>query len=396
MKCWILLLSCLGLLSGLAGCASVEPVVRPDETVFRDTLFVPPQQPPDVSQLFTLTPAMKQYVVERIEPQVRRKGAQMALIDALYTQGALRLEYDAVRTRNAAEAFEARMGNCLSLVIMTAAFAQELELEVRFQDVLGTPAIESSGDLTFVVGHVNLALSTGLAESRVGTTEKNWLIVDFLPGQDLRRQRTRTLDERRIRALYMNNRAAEELARGRVNEAYWWLRGAFAQDPGLANLYNTLGVVYRHHGALVEAERALQLAGAMDPGNEHVASNLAGVLRAQGRLPDGSLLAAERAPAVAAAVAVGPVASRFDQARLALDDGRLKQALLLLNGELGLTPRNAELHHWLAVTHAKLGDIARARRHLELATEFSGTGAQHTLYAGKLERLKAQLEHRLQ
>ena len=91
MKRWILLLSCLGL---LAGCASVEPVVRPDETVFRDALFVPPQQQPDVSQLFTLTPAMKQYVVEQIQPQVRRKGAQMALIDALSTQGALRLEYD--------------------------------------------------------------------------------------------------------------------------------------------------------------------------------------------------------------------------------------------------------------------------------------------------------------
>ena len=39
-----------------------------------------------------------------------------ALIDALYRPGALKLEYDAGTTRNAAQTFEARAGNCLLLV----------------------------------------------------------------------------------------------------------------------------------------------------------------------------------------------------------------------------------------------------------------------------------------
>jgi hypothetical protein len=119
--------------------------------------------------------------------------------------------------------------------------------------VLDRPAIEPTGELTFVIGHVNLALGRGLGTARPVGEETGWLLVDFLPGQDLQRQRTRELDERRIRAQFMNNRAAEELARGRVDDAYWWLRGAQAQDPGFANLYNTLGVVYRHRGALAEA-----------------------------------------------------------------------------------------------------------------------------------------------
>ena len=108
----------------------------------------------------------------------------MAQIDALYTQGELRLEYDARSTRTAAEAFDARMGNCLSLVIMTAAFAQEMGLIVRYQDGLGVPAIERDGEFTFVVGHVNLALSAGLSAARPGLAEQSWLIVDFLPGAD--------------------------------------------------------------------------------------------------------------------------------------------------------------------------------------------------------------------
>lgn len=384
MKRWIVLL--LGLL--LLGCASVErPSAETTEAVFHDALFVPPQDLPRVDDLFKLSPAMRAYLAEHIAPQMRRKGPQMALIDALYTEGELRLEYDSARTRNAAEAFDARQGNCLSLVIMTAAFASEMGLQVRFQDVQGTPAIERNGDFTFVVGHVNLALRTGLLQARAGLAEQSWLIVDFLPGQDLPRQRTLMLDESRIRAMYMNNRAAEELAQGRVNQAYWWVRGAWAQDRSFANLYNTLGVIYRRHGALAEAEQALRVADRMDPGNTHVAGNLAGVLAAQGRQAEAARLAAlHPAPRTE---------PRLQQARQALDEGRVKQALLMLQGELGLTPRDHELHHWMAVAAARMGDQARALRHLELAVTYSNANAspeQHALYAGKLQRLKDQLQ----
>ena len=365
------------LLIALAGCAAPPPPAPPpDDGVFNDALFQPPSQPLDVSRLFELTPAMRRYIAERIEPQLWRKAAPNALLDALYTQGELRLEYDAAQTRTAAEAFEARKGNCLSLVIMTAAFARELGLTVRFRDVLDRPAIEPNGDLTFVVGHVNLAMAGGPGTLRPGSVDTTWLIVDFLPGQDLGRQQWREVNEGRIRAQFMNNRAAEELARGRVDDAYWWLRGARAQDPSFANLYNTLGVLYRHRGALPEAERALRAALALDPTNEHVAGNLAGLQVALGRAP---------------AVAEGPrpASSRYVEARRALDDGQLKQALLMLQGELGLTPRNPELHHLLAITQTRLGNTPRARWHLERAAEYSAADAQRQRYAGKLEQLKA-------
>lgn len=384
MKHWIALLT--GWL--LLGCAAVGPALPlQTEAVFADALFAPAARPHDGRDLFAATPAMQRYIAEQIEPQVRRKGAQRALLEALYTEGELRLEYDAARTRTAAEAFDARRGNCLSLVLMTAAFAREMGLMVRLQEVLGAPVLEHNGVLTFVVGHVNLALRSGLLQTRAGLAEQNWLIVDFMPGQDLPRQRTLQLDERRIRAMFMNNRAAEELAQGRVNQAYWWLRGAWAQDRSFVNLYNTLGVIYRHHGALAEAEQALRLADRLDPGNSHVAGNLAGVLALQGRQAEAAWLAALQP--------VPDAAPRLVQARQALDEGQVKKALLMLQGELGLTPRNHELHHWLAVAAARMGDNARARRHLELAVQYSSRNAsaeQHALYAGKLQRLKEQLQ----
>lgn len=384
MRRWILPLLAVLVTLALPGCALQPRIAPPGPEVFRDELFAPLPPAPEAAALFALTPAMKRYLDEHIVPQVRRKGPQAALLDALYTRGELQLEYDATHTRTAAEAFDARTGNCLSLVIMTAAFAQELGLTVRYQDVVGAPAVEHDGDLTFLVGHVNLALGSAGDLLRSSVAEKHWVIVDFLPGQDLRRQRTLPLDERRIHAMFMNNRAAEELARGRLREAYAWLRAAWAQDPGFANLYNTLGVVYRRQGALAEAERVLRIAQALQPDHDPAAGNLAGVLREQGRSAEAARLAEAAPPQRRAAP------SRYDDARQALEAGQPKQALRILQGELGLTPRNPELHYWLAMTYAQAGDAARTRRHLELATEYSGSGERHALYAGKLERLKAQ------
>lgn len=373
---WALL---LGLLVLLAGCAAPQRQPSPDAGVWNDALFGPPAQAPDPGAIFALTGEMQRYLDERIRPQARRRSAQSALLDALYAQRELRLEYDASFTRNAHQAFEARMGNCLSLVIMTGAFAQELGLMVRYQEVLGPPAVERNGGLTFLVGHVNVAMGSRPRDLPISTQQEHWVTVDFLPGQDLGRQRTQEIGIERVRAMFMNNRAAEELSRGRPDDAYAWLRAAWREDPAYVNLYNTLGVLYRQRGALPEAERALLVARTMDPDNSHVLDNLNGVQLALGRAVE------PRRQAVRA-----ETGGRFDRARAALDGGQFKQAIALLNGELGLTPRNAELHHWLAVAHSRIGDMARAQRHLELAAEFS-RDPERQRYAGKLDLLRAQL-----
>jgi len=109
----------IAILCLLAGCAEV-PVGSPGG-LFRDELFAAPSQPVSVAEVFALSEPMREFM-ER-ELSVNYKGKRQALIDAV-SQGQLKLEYDSVGTRTAAEAFDAKAGNCLSLVIMTAAFAK--------------------------------------------------------------------------------------------------------------------------------------------------------------------------------------------------------------------------------------------------------------------------------
>jgi len=80
--------------------------------------------------VFAVSPEMRRYVATGIANDVRIRGPQQGLFDALYSRNQLQLEYESTMTRNAAQAYAARAGNCLSLVIMTAAFAKEMGLKV--------------------------------------------------------------------------------------------------------------------------------------------------------------------------------------------------------------------------------------------------------------------------
>src|SRR5215471_4039184 len=96
MKLWAL---CL-VATLVAGCASVPP---PSERLFDDRAFAAPSQPIRADSVFALTPAMKAYLANEIAANVRNRGPQMGLFDALYARDQLRIEYESTMTRNAAQ-----------------------------------------------------------------------------------------------------------------------------------------------------------------------------------------------------------------------------------------------------------------------------------------------------
>ncbi|MBL8362887.1 MAG: tetratricopeptide repeat protein [Rubrivivax sp.] len=377
------LLSLLFTVLLLAGCASVDPPEL-KHPLLADELFGPPSVRASADDVFALDDAMRAYVRREVLAQARSRGLVPALTDALYTRGQLSLEYDSARTRNAREAFEARSGNCLSLVIMTAAVAREVGLEVRFNTVPAEESWERSGDLYLFVGHVNLSIGprAQLGGWYSGTSE--WVTIDFLPVRDGRRVRTQSIDESRIVAMFMNNRAAEALAAGRLDDAYAWARAAVLQDRRFWTSYNTLGVVYQKRGAYPQAEAVFRTALAAEPGNVHVLGNLVLSLQRQGRGAEADVYAAE----LRRLQPVAPFAL-FREGQLALQAGDYRRAARLFERELDHGSDYHEFHFWLAVALWNLGETRSAREHLEKAIENSTTREQTAIYAGKLKKINA-------
>ena len=369
MKTWAPLILALA-----SGACAVAPPAAPVEALFADDLFAAPSARVDAQEVFAVSTQMKDYLAAELGETPGSKGRQQRLVDALRNKGQLRLEYDAAFTRNAAQAFDARTGNCLSLVIMTAAFAKEIGIGVRYQSVFVEENWSRRGDLYVSVGHVNLTL--GRRPPKLGSRldDGEQLTVDFLPPPDLRGSHWRELDEATIVAMYMNNRAAEALSAGHVDDAYWFAREAVSRDPAYIAAYNTLGVIYRRRDHLAQAERVFSRALEREPRNIHVISNLAPVLAGLGRTAQSQALERRLAQ-----LEPDPPFAFFHRGREAMGRGDYRAARDLFAREIDRDPYYHEFHFWMALALAKLGEPEKAKRHLALAMEHSTTRKDHDL-----------------
>jgi len=370
----------------LAGCAAA-PAPAPPDSLLADRLFAPPREAIRSDDIFALSDAMRRYLAVDIAEQIRLNGAQLGLAEALRKDTQLRLEYDAARTKNAAATFASRTGNCLSLVIMTAAFAKELGVPVSYRAASLDETWSRAGDLLIASGHVNVMLTRRLLDAKTAR-DRIPLTIDFLPAEDLRGLRTREIGEATIVAMYANNRAAEAIADGRLDDAYAWAAESVRRDPGFAGAYNTLGVIYLRHGNLAHAERAFERVLAGDARDTRALANLAETYARQGRSGD-----AEAARRRLAALETDPPYHFFDLGMAAARRDDWRSAREMFAREVARADANHEFHFWLGVADWRLGEESAALRHLTLAIDNSVTRDQHDLYAAKLAWLQARRQH---
>lgn len=367
--------------AALGGCATAPDPTNP-APLWRDAAFAPPDRMPDASAVFAADDTMR--AVLDSGALRRADDPRRVLVEMLYRRQSLALDYEGA-TRTAAETFAARAGNCLSLVAMTTAFAREAGLPVRFRSVAVDESWSRSGDLLALSGHVNVSLGWPANPSHVVRSSETSLVVDFVPGAQVDGMRWRTISEATVLAMFMNNRAAEALAQGQLDEAYWHAREALRLDPHFSAGYNTLAVVYRRRGLADAAEAVWRSLLAREPANRSALANLALMLEQEGRADQARVLTAKLQSLESA-----PPFHWFDAGLLALRAGELGRARDLFAREVERDAGYHEFHYWLARTELLLGRPRQALRQLELARQTSPTPQVQALYAAKLDHLKAE------
>jgi len=370
-------------LSLLAGCASVQPPAAP-LAVFADARFAPPSEKVGAEDLFTLSPAMRSYLNSAaFTRQLRQHGQRQGLVNALYSKNDLKIEYESARTRTASQTFADRSGNCLSLVIMTAAFAKELNMPLRFRSVDVDSTWSRTAGLYLASAHVNISIGSRRESGMRSTDQDDMLLVDFIPQDEALRIRARELEEGEIVALYLNNRAAEMLVQDRIDDAYWWARAAVEKRPGMVSALNTLAVIYDRHGERALAEQTYRAALEREPENATVMRNLQPVLAALGKHAEAQALAQR-----IASIDPFPPYHHFDKGMVALREGDYDKARQLFEREVKRAPYNDEFRFWLGVSHLKLGDISHAREQIAKAVDTSTRQDMRQVYSAKLAHLR--------
>jgi Tfp pilus assembly protein PilF len=382
VRLWAASLVCLF----AAGCASAPPAPRPYVAdLFHDARFGAPSEPVSTERLFALSAPMTAYLNSEIfRGEVQRKGAEMGLVDALYDRQSLRLDYDGSATRDAAATFAAKRGNCLSLVIMTAAFAKALKLEIAFQDVQIDTEWSRNGELYVGNTHVNLSVVTPSTLNTNNGESLNRITIDFVPPPQAGQQRMTRISENMIVAMYLNNRAAEEFSHQRLDNAYWWARAAVEREPNFVAGYNTLAVVYQKRGEQALAERVYKRALALAPNDTVLMTNLAPLLAQMGKTAESRALAAR-----AASLEPEPPFHFFERGMLAMENGRYAEARQMFGREVRRSPYNHEFHYWLAMAHLRLGEARAARDEMAIALNNSTSTDASARYSSKLAALRA-------
>src|SRR5439155_3877954 len=98
-------------------------------------------------------------------------------------------------------------------------------MQVLFQSVDVEETWGRSGNLYLTAGHVNIVIGRRLpAGFGLHRLTEHALVIDFLPIGDAAYLQAHPLDEQDIVAQFMNNRAAESLVQGQLDDAYWWAR----------------------------------------------------------------------------------------------------------------------------------------------------------------------------
>lgn len=381
----LLLCALLGLASiaGLAACAGPSTQRAPPAALLHDAWFGPAREKIPGEEIFALSAPMRAFVDAHLARDRHSRLALSALVDALYDRKLLRLRYDSSRTRTAAEAFDARAGNCLALVLMTAAFARELDLPVEFRSADMDDVWGRSGPLLVGSGHISVRLSPP-AMSLDGRTYMGSVDIDFVPSDVARGLESHPVPDATVLAMFMNNRAAEALSEGRLDDAYWLIREALRRDPGYVSAYNTLGIVYRHRGELAAAVAAFRYALARAPSNTLAMSNLARSLGEMGHNAESAALLARLAQ-----IDPLPPFHFFDLGMEAMRRHDYEAARAYFTMEIERADYYHEFHFWLGVADYKLGRMAQADEQINLARERSTTTRDRDLYAAKLAWLRS-------
>jgi tetratricopeptide (TPR) repeat protein len=376
----------------LTACATAPIADKTARSIlFADEKFSPPKIPLSVADAFALDEPMRQYLWSQLVKQAadgkRDTNLREVLTDALFTTGELRLDYDAAVTRNASQTFQARAGNCLSLTMMAAAFARELGLGVHFQQVNSGQVWGRQDDLQLSIGHVNLVVGERVANVRSRLGENALHTIDFLRFSENHVLRATPISVETVLAMYMNNRAAESLSAGDINQAYWFAREAIQQAPEFMPAAITLAVIYRRHGDTMLAENSLTYVLRKEPNNTVAMANLITLFTADGRQPEAALWQQKL-------TALQPIAPFYnlDLGKRAIIAGDYAAARDFFLNELnrGTGTYSHELHFWLANAYYRLGEYRQTKNHLDLAIDYSPTRKDRDLYGAKRDQLQSE------
>ncbi len=372
------------MICSVTACQSPSPAVKQldVQTLFKDELFTPVSTI-HVDDIYRLPDAFvakfrRQYQSENsLRNQNKLANEWLAQYIGAQAGG---FEYRDHYTRSASETVLNRQGNCMSLVVLSAALADVLNVPVEFNDIDVEPIWDRRGGFFLVNGHVNLTLMPP-EDNHTVLFRGAEVLVDFLPERSVRAYKKKQVNKRQLSAMYYNNIAAEALVNNDYDRAYALVKKAIVLHPRYVAAINTLAVIYRHKGDNVSAEKVYRAALHVDPQDLSTLYNLALILGEQNRLTEWA-----QVHKVLELARINNPFYYFDMAQQAYFDKQYQDALVWYKRAVERADYRHEFYFGLSRAYWATGEERLAEKNMKRALALSDDSNKQR-YQSKLQAM---------
>jgi Tfp pilus assembly protein PilF len=258
-------------------------------TLNHDLFDIEPEQEIITEDIFYLTTEQKKEVLTQVNKRIALGRAKhVALSEALQSRLSNFTYYG--ETLKAEEGVRLNKGNCMSLAILTGAFAEVIGLEYSFREVNTLPIFDKQNNLILSSSHVQSILydETFVPEEGFIYLSKPSIVIDYFPNKN--NLGGKKVSKSSLISMYYKNLAADALIDNDLSKAFILAKKSYQYDKTNTAVINLLGVVHRRAGDNRTAEKIYKAGIAVDSSNLVLMSNYMVLLKSEERFAEAELI----------------------------------------------------------------------------------------------------------
>lgn len=202
--------------------------------------------------LLTLTPEQRADFISFFESEAQAEYAPRERIFNYLERDIDQFRFDGANLP-ATAALANKTGNCVSLALVVAALAKEVDIEVAYRASYSEPMLGFRDDLALSSNHVQSYVLAPKKNANSTYSQRDAVIIDYL--SDPLDRVGEMFDGQHFLAVVYNNLAADALLAKDPSKAYWLSMKALELDPNYSPSVNLIAVIYRQQGDLMSAQQ---------------------------------------------------------------------------------------------------------------------------------------------
>ncbi|NQZ21192.1 MAG: hypothetical protein HRT53_03980 [Colwellia sp.] len=339
----------------------------------------------DEQAIFALTPEQqKEFLLHFNEKIAKGFKAHQALGEILKERFANFTYYG--ETYDASTAMRLNKGNCMSLAILTTAYAKLIGIDFAYRTVHTLPIFTKKSDVILSSSHVQTIIydDTFVAEDNFIYLSTPGIVIDYFPNKDNRKGRKYSYET--FIAMYYKNISADALVNKDLAKSFLYAHAAHQYNKSNTAIINLLAVIHRRAGDFITAELIYKKGLKVGKPNISLLSNYIMLLKSQQRIEEATVLQNQ----MNKLDDPNPYHS-LGEAFIARKKGDSKQAEIHFKKALSKAPYLNQAYMGLYQIYAKQHKLDKAQAMLIKALEWTYELDERKLYKHKLYSLQQNI-----